>query len=170
MGMIKTLAQRVDAAIEPLRALARGAGSALFDLAVRLYLAHAFFASGMLRLNDWRNGNWDSQIFLFDFEHPVPLLAPATAAAVTTVAELALPALLALGLFTRVGAAGVLIMTAVIEFTYTHATEHILWFSVAGMLFIKGPGAASADWLLLRWLRGAGGATTAGPSDPPRPL
>ncbi len=109
----------------------------------------------MLRYNDWANGNFDNQIFLFELEHPVPGLDPTTAAYGATAGELILPILLVLGLFGRVGAAGILIMTAIIEFTYTHATDHILWAFLAGLIFIKGSGMLSLDYLILKYIRKA---------------
>ena len=147
------LAQKIDNLINPLRRMASCVGSPLFDLGARLYLAWAFFKSGMLRFNDWWNGSFDNQVFLFELEHPVPGIDPEIAAYMSTTGEIVLPILLAFGLFSRFGAAGLLIMTAVIEFTYIHATDHILWAFLAGMIFIKGPGMLSIDHFLVKALR-----------------
>lgn len=146
-------ANTIDNLIEPLRAIADKAASPLFDLGARLYLGYAFWSSGILRFKDWKNGNFDNQIFLFELEHPVPGLDPATAAYLTTGAELILPIMLVLGLFGRFAAAGLLVMTAVIEFTYGHFDVHILWAFLAGMIFLKGPGAISLDNLILKLIR-----------------
>lgn len=146
-------AQKIDNLIEPLRKLSQCVIAPIFDLAARLYLAKIFWSSGVLRFNDWKNGSFDNQIFLFELEHPVPGLAPETAAYMTTAAELILPVLLAFGLFGRVGAAGLLVMTAVIEFTYGHFDSHILWAFLAAMILIKGPGKISVDYLLLKFIR-----------------
>ncbi len=143
----------IDNLIEPLRSLSDKIASPLFDLGVRLYLGNVFWSSGILRFKDWRNGNFDNQIFLFELEHPVPGLDPATAAYLTTGAEIILPIMLILGLFGRFAAAGLLVMTAVIEFTYGHFDSHILWAFLAGMIFLKGPGAISLDALLLKFIR-----------------
>ncbi|MEM7679571.1 MAG: DoxX family protein [Pseudomonadota bacterium] len=142
----------IDNALNPLRALAHNLGAPVFDLAARAYLAHAFFKSGLTRYNDWINGNFDSQIFLFELEHPVPGLDPETAAYLATGGELILPIILIFGLFGRFAAAGLLIMTAIIEFTYIHATEHILWAFLAASIFIKGPGVISLDHLIRKYL------------------
>ena len=147
------IAQSVDTLVEPLRTFAYKVASPVFDLAVRLYLGYAFWSSGILRFKDWKNGNFDNQIFLFDLEHPVPGLAPETAAYITMGAEIILPVMLVLGLFGRFAAAGLLIMTAVIEFTYGHFDVHILWAFLAGMIFIKGPGILSLDALILKFIR-----------------
>lgn len=148
------LARTIDDLIEPLRRLANNIGSPLFDLAARLYLANAFFKSGILRLTDWKNGNFDNQIFLFDLEHPVPGVDPEVAAYMATTGEVILPILVAFGLFSRFGAAGLLIMTAIIELTYIHATDHILWAFLAAAILIKGPGPLSLDHLIIKKLRG----------------
>lgn len=147
------IARKIDTLIEPLRKIAGCMASPLFDLAARVYLGNAFFKSGVLRFNDWKNGNFDNQVFLFDMEHPVPGLDPTMAAYMTTGAELILPIMLVLGLFGRFAAGGLLFMTAVIELTYGHFDVHILWAFLATMIFIKGPGKLSADTLILKWIR-----------------
>lgn len=147
------IAQKIDRLLNPLRDIANLVGAPVWDLAARLYLGYVFFRSGLLRYKDWANDNFSNQVFLFELEHPVPGLAPETAAYLTTGAELILPILLVLGLFGRVGAAGLLIMTAVIEFTYGHFDEHILWAFLAAAIFIKGPGMLSLDHLILKFIR-----------------
>ncbi len=147
------IARQVDTLIQPLRKLANSFGSPLWDLAARFYLAYAFLKSGMVRFNDFLNGTFDNQIFLFEFEHPVPGIPADIAAYMATSGELILPVLLALGLFSRFAAAGLLIMTAIIEFTYLHSTHHVIWAILASSIFIKGPGTFSLDAALLKVLR-----------------
>lgn len=147
------LARKVNGLIEPLRGVARTVGFSAFDLFARFYIAHAFFKSGILRFKDWMNGNFSNQIFLFDLEHPVPGIPADVAAYMATAGELILPFLLVLGLFTRFGAAGILIMTAIIEFTYIHAADHIIWAILAAGIFINGPGIASLDHWIVKFLR-----------------
>lgn len=142
----------INNAIEPLRMLAYKIGEPLFDLGIRLYMAFLFSKVGLLRLNDYLNGNFDSQIFLFDLEHPVPYLDPEIAAYITMGGELLFPLLIAIGLFARFGAAGILAMTAVIEFTYIHSDTHILWAILAGSTFIRGPGVLSLDHIIVKHL------------------
>jgi putative oxidoreductase len=149
MGFLNT----VDTLIEPLRGLSNTIASPLFDLGVRVYLGWEFFSSGLTRFADFKNGTFDNQVFLFELEHPVPGLDPTAAAYLTTGAEIILPIMLVLGLFGRFAAAGLLFMTAVIEFTYGHFDVHVLWAFLAAMIFIKGPGALSLDTLLLRFIR-----------------
>lgn len=92
----------------------------------------------------------DSTYFLFENVYALPLIAPAPAAILATLAEHVLPVLLILGLFTRASAVGLLIMTAVIQlFVFPDAwVTHGLW--AAALLFIvaQGPGRVSLDHLL----------------------
>src|SRR6185436_9132492 len=71
----------------------------LFALAIRLYVAKVFFASGLVKLS-----NWSSTLALFENEYHVPVLSPALAAGLGTGAEIVLPVLLALGIGTRFSA------------------------------------------------------------------
>lgn len=144
---------KVDTLIEPLRKIANSIGAPVWDLAARLYLGNEFFKSGLTRFNDFKNGTFDNQIFLFELEHPVPGLDPTAAAYLTTGAEIILPILLVFGLFGRFAAAGLLFMTAVIEFTYGHFDDHVLWAFLAAALFIRGPGRLSLDALILKFIR-----------------
>lgn len=153
--MMISFIRKVNNLIEPLRKIADLVGSPVFDLSIRLYMAYVFFKSGLSRFQSYLKGSWDTEVFLFDFEHPVPGLDPSTAATITTAAELILPVFLAVGLFARFGAAGMLAMTAVITFTYSGSVwfESLLWFTMLGSVFVKGPGMISADYWLVKWLR-----------------
>lgn len=150
---MKTLMQTIDTAIDPLRSLADKIGAPIFDVLVRSYVAWIFLKSGMGRLDSAMNGSWSDQVFLFTEEHPVPGVPGDIAAILSTGAELILPVLLITGLFGRFAAAGLLVMTAIIEFTYTHSNDHILWAFLLGMVFVRGPGLFSADHVLRGWLR-----------------
>jgi putative oxidoreductase len=83
----------------------------------------------------------------------VPGLSPEFAAYGATLGELILPILLVFGLFSRFAAVGILIMTAIIELTYIHSTDHILWAFLAASILIKGAGMFSADYWLVKFLR-----------------
>jgi putative oxidoreductase len=122
----------------------------LWDLAARAYLFKAFFYSGLISFNRFLAGEWDITVFLYTHEHPVPFLKPEIAAVVSTTAELALPTLLLLGLASRFCAAGLLVMSVVIEFTYMHHLQHYLWMFLASSLMLKGAGKFSLDSLLAK--------------------
>lgn len=130
-------------------AAGRGLASFLepvFNVAARIWMGKIFLDSGIARVI-----NWDKQEFLFSEEYKLGLLSPKIWAIVTTGAELVLPVLLFVGLFTRVPALGLLIMTAFIHFVVGFANEdylapyHYVWMLVFGYLFIRGGGPLSLD-------------------------
>lgn len=97
---------------------------------------------------------------LFREEYRLPLLPPEWGALLAAMGEHLLPALLLLGLATRLSAAGLLAMTAVIQlFVYPGAwPTHGVWAAVLLWLMLRGPGAVSLDHLLaLRIARPARG-------------
>lgn len=94
----------------------------------------------------------EGAVELFRSEYALPLLAPETAALLAALAEHVLPALLLLGLATRLSAFGLLLMTLVIQiFVYPAAyATHGLWAALALLLMARGAGAVSIDHLLAR--------------------
>lgn len=92
----------------------------------------------------------DSTYFLFENIYALPVIAPAHAAVLATVAEHVLPVLLILGLFARASAFGLLIMTAVIQlFVFPDAwATHGLWAAALLVIVAQGPGRVSLDHLL----------------------
>ena len=82
--------------------------SVLAQAAARLYVAWVFFASGLTKLRDW-----DTTLFLFEYEYSVPLLPFELAAYMATAGEILLPVLLVLGLASRFAAAGLLVVNIV---------------------------------------------------------
>ena len=93
MGKPLALAGRAIALLEQLQPLAL--------LSARLFVALAFFISGLTKLRDW-----DTTLALFADDHHVSLPTPAVAAVRGTVGKLALPVLLAIGQAGRFAAAG----------------------------------------------------------------
>jgi putative oxidoreductase len=113
---------------------------ASLSVLLRLWIAVIFWQSGILKIE-----SWDTTILLFENEHPVPFL-PATAAAfLATAIELTAPLMLAVGFGTRFAALALLIMTAVIDFTYQSNVEHFYWALALGWLLITGAGRFSWD-------------------------
>jgi putative oxidoreductase len=153
MIVMRNLLVKADKLIEPLRIISDKFVSPVLYLAFRLYVAWIFFGSGVNRLQSAINDDWGAQLFLFEMEHPVPGLSAELAATVTTAGEIILPVMVALGLFTRFGAAGLFTMALIIQLTYQQNHEHILWMILMMTIFIKGPGAISLDNALVRWIR-----------------
>ena len=116
-------------------------------LLARLSVGTIFLRSGLLKLDGWANG---TTLTLFREEYMLPLLSPEFASWLATAAELSLPVLLFLGLFTRAAALALLGMTLVIEiFVYPNAFDtHGVW-AVALLYLAKfGPGQFALDRLL----------------------
>ncbi|MEO5671377.1 MAG: DoxX family protein [Ramlibacter sp.] len=117
-------------------------------LAARIYVAQAFFLSGLTKIRDW-----DTTIALFTDEYKVPLLPPALAAFMGTTGELVLPVMLVLGLGGRFAALGLFIVNAMAvaslqEIAPAALQQHIFWGSLLAGLAIFGPGA----WTLERFI------------------
>ena len=127
--------------------------SPLFDLAIRLYVAKAFFLSGLTKIQ-----SWDSTLSLFENEYAVPLLPPELAAYLGTAAELCLPPLLALGIGGRAVALAAFAFNLVAATSYPDISEagikdHVLWGALLAVSFFHGPGKLSLDHLIARRLR-----------------
>lgn len=120
----------------------------LIALIARISVATIFLRSGMLKLDGWSTG---TTLALFTDEYKLPLIPPQMAAYLATAAELALPPLLIVGLFTRFAALALLIMTLVIEiFVYPNAFDtHGVWAVSLLYLMKHGAGIASLDHLFV---------------------
>jgi putative oxidoreductase len=114
-------------------------------LMLRVFPALVFWQSGRTKVDGWRIA--DSTWFLFEQEYALPLIPPQIAAVMATVTEHLLPALMILGLFTRLSAFGLLAMTAVIQiFVYPDAwMTHGLWAAALLAVVALGPGRISMD-------------------------
>jgi putative oxidoreductase len=128
----------------------------LFALVVRLYVARVFLLSGLTKVQDW-----NITLALFENEYRVPWLSPAMAATFGTAAELALPALLAVGLGTRFAAFGLFAFNLVAVVSYPDLSDagfkdHILWGALLLVTFFHGPGKWSLDRLLQRFAAPSG--------------
>lgn len=118
-------------------------------LLARVALAAQFWRSARTKVEDGslltiRDITFD----LFRDEYGMP--APEITGTIATYAEHALPILLFFGLATRFGAAGLLVMTLVIQlFVYPEAwwNPHIMWTALALVIIAKGGGLFSLDRL-----------------------
>jgi putative oxidoreductase len=122
---------------------------ALLLLIARLGAAAVFLASGRTKVHGWLTIT-DSAYQLFESEYKLPLISPWLAAHLATYSEHFFPLLLVLGLLTRIGALGLLGMTAVIEiFVYPDAwPTHLSWAGLMLPILARGAGAVSLDWVL----------------------
>jgi putative oxidoreductase len=125
----------------------------LVALIARVSIAAVFWRSGQTKLDGWHISN--SAILLFKDEYKLPLIDPALAAYLATVAEHFFPVLLVLGFATRFAALALLIMTLVIEiFVYPDAwPTHGTWAACLLILMSQGPGKVSLDYLIAQRYR-----------------
>lgn len=126
----------------------------LLSLAIRLWVGHDFFLSGVEKLRDW-----SATLALFHDEYHVPVLPPDLAAYIGAAGELGFPILLAFGLISRPAAIGLFFVNAMAVISYPQLfqfdcpagiKDHIRWGLMALVIFAYGPGRISLDYLLER--------------------
>ena len=120
-----------------------------FLLLSRIWVAWVFFQSGLLKYSQW-----DSTLYLFEYEYHVPLLSPLIAAYLATSIELLLPLLLVFGLLTRLTAFALFLFNIMAVASYPILWEqgfvdHQLWGVILAILLIWGGGFFSLD----RWIK-----------------
>lgn len=137
----------------------------MIALLARFSVAAVFWKSGQTKIEgfvvDFVDGTFmlgwprlsGSAVELFRDEYKLPLIPPELAAALAATAEHLLPLLLLAGLGTRLSAAAMLGMTAVIQLlVYPGAyPTHGTWAALLLWLMARGPGQVSIDhWLSRR--------------------
>lgn len=125
----------------------------LFDLSVRLYLAHIFWKGGMVKLS-----SWISTVMLFTMVYDVPVLPPEIAAYLSTAVELGGSFLLAIGLAGRWAALSLFGLNIVAALSYGQlsgaALQEAFYWGILFLYFVlHGPGLLSADALLQYLIR-----------------
>lgn len=135
-------------------------------LVVRLLLAQPFWASGQTRWVEFPTQLASSTTYLFAnefmlhfglFTMPIPF--PIFTAWVTGLAEIILPVLIVIGLFTRLGGLALFAMAVVIQLVFPEAfvnftdprNSHGLWMAYGLAIAWFGPGMFSLDWLVRRF-------------------
>jgi putative oxidoreductase len=133
----------------------------IIQLAGRIGVGAVFFKAGLLKYR-----SWEFTVLLFRDEYRVPLLDPAVAARIAMVQELTIPIFLFLGLATRLATLPLLGMIVVIQtFVYPNAySDHLVWGSILLLLFTRGPGVFSVDYVVERFVvsRTTGGLRCSG--------
>lgn len=123
-------------------------------LAIRLWMGEIFLQSGWNKLQNYLNGDPASTEQLFEYVHPVPHLPAEIAAPLATGGEVILGGLFALGLLGRFAAAGLLVMTVVIQMAMPQINTHALWMLLFAVIMVRGPGWLSLDRLVTHlWCR-----------------
>lgn len=139
-GLISTIIRPLDAV---------GGPAAVLFLRIVIFLT--FYRAGMTKIEDW-----DNTLLLFEYEYMVPILPVALAALLGTAFELGASVLILLGLFTRLAAVPLLVMSLVIQFVLGGRSpaydnfEHYFWMAILCYLIARGAGALSIDHFLAR--------------------
>jgi putative oxidoreductase len=130
------------------RALAERIPYSAIALTSRIAVADIFWRSGRTKVNGFSIR--EETFYLFREEYKVPLLPPDLAAYLSTIGEHVFPVLLAIGLASRLSALALFGMTMVIQLFVVPGgwPEHMLWFSLLGLIIARGPGAISLDHLV----------------------
>ncbi|WP_296053237.1 DoxX family protein [uncultured Alteromonas sp.] len=123
------------------------------SVAGRLYVSWVFFASGLTKTNDW-----ETTLFLFEYEYHVPLLPFALAACLATIAELLLPVLISLGIISRLSALGLGIVNVVAVISLEEIAPaalygHVIWGLILLHITVWGAGKLSLDNVIIRYNR-----------------
>lgn len=130
--------------------------------ALRIALAVPFLRSGLTKWDGFLSIK-PSTFYLFReefrlhlFGATIPYPFPAVLAWAASIGEIVLPILLIVGVFTRLSALGILVMTIVIQLTIPDgwANFHLPWAAMALALVVLGGGGASWDGLLMRYSEG----------------
>lgn len=121
----------------------------LLLLVARVGVANIFWMSGRTKVEGLLTLK-PSTLYLFEYEYKVPLLPPHVSAYAATYAEHILPILLAMGLFTRFSALGLIAMTLVIQLFVLPGgwPTHLLWMAPLLVIVRYGAGTVSFDRVL----------------------
>lgn len=144
---------------------------AIVAVFLRIVAARPFFVSGQTKIEGPTIGREvfgidlsmtiptslrEAAVDLFADEYKLPYISPEHAAYLTAGLEFLLPALLVLGLCTRLSALGLLAITLVIQFfVYPDAwwSTHAYWVALLLVIIVLGPGTLSLDHIIFRRFR-----------------
>jgi putative oxidoreductase len=118
------------------------------SLIARIGVAGVFWRSGQTKVSGFEVT--DSTYYLFREEYALPVIPPEIAANLAAFAEHFFPALLILGLASRISALALLGMTLVIQiFVYPGSwPDHAVWAAALLAIVARGPGVFSLDHIL----------------------
>ena len=124
----------------------------LFDVSqlfMRIMIFRVCFYSGLAKIRDW-----ETTLFLFEVEYAIPFIPFEIAAYLATFSELLFPALILIGVTTRLSTIPLLILVIVIEFvlgtinpTYSNIS-HFMYIALLFAIFVKGAGKFSLDYII----------------------
>ena len=120
----------------------------IVSLLARLYVSWGFFASGLTKI-----GDFESTLFLFEYEYQVPYLSFTLAAYLATFGEIVFPVLLSLGLASRFSALALSVVNIVAvisleEMPPAALNEHIIWGVILLHTVFWGASKLSVDYIV----------------------
>ena len=116
-------------------------------VSLRILVGLVFLKSGLAKIS-----NFESTVFLFEYEYAVPFLSPTLAAYLATIVELGCSVLLMAGLATRLATLPLIGLTLVIQFTVVENVMHFYWLAVLVTILTFGAGLISLDKLAVKFL------------------
>lgn len=117
--------------------------SPILLLTLRIMIATVFLKSGLTKIS-----NFQSTIYLFEYDYAVPFISPVLAAYLATIFELGCSTLLIVGLATRLVTLPLIGMTLVIQFTVIENPMHFYWLATLATILTFGAGCISLDKLV----------------------
>ena len=122
--------------------------SSTIDLVIRLSIASSFLKAGMTKI-----ANWESTLYLFEYEYAVPLIPTEAAAVLGAGVEIVMSVLLAIGLGTRFSALVLFIFNIIAAVSFPALSDigvrdHQYWGLLLLVPLVHGPGALSADYFI----------------------
>ena len=153
-----SLTAKVSGLAAPLIAKLDSFGAPAVDLAVRIWIGLVFFRSGLQKLDDW-----ESTLFLFEYEYMLPILPHTWAAYMGTAFELAMPLFIFAGLAARLAALPLLGMALTIQFILGannaayNDFNHYAWMTFLLVIIVRGPGLLSVDHQIRKKFMGNAG-------------
>ena len=120
-------------------------------LLARISISAVFWLSGRTKVDGFALS--ENALELFREDYKLPLIDPVVAAWLAAISEHVFPILLVIGLASRLSAAALLGMTAVIQiFVYPGAWPiHGVWATALLFILARGPGLISLDAMIARY-------------------
>ncbi|MCD9500362.1 DoxX family protein [Photobacterium carnosum] len=122
--------------------------SDIFLLFTRIYVADAFFSSGLIKFK-----NWEGTLYLFEYEYKVPFISWEVAAYFGTFIELVFPVFIFFGFLSPVLCLFLFVFNIMAVVSYpvlwdSGFYDHKLWGVMLLVNLFFGPGKISIDYII----------------------
>lgn len=135
------------------RDLANRIPHSVIPLLARASIAAIFWRAALTKVDqDFQVTDLTIALFQDEYLRNLPFLPAAPMAYLATAVEFSMPALILIGLATRLATLPLIGMALFIQiFVYPMSwPDHLIWITLLGFLLARGPGAISLDALLAR--------------------